>query len=161
MRVKVFAIAASLALALPCMPAQAQSVSYEGCYLGGRGDRMAAVPSVTDPSLRDVGRAIGWRGRPVIGYNPYLVELLSPQTRLFFYVHECAHHVLGHTAGEADPNTMEQQADCWAVRDLVAKGLFRPRDVATVQADIARHGRADATHAPGGIRAINLLACLG
>ena len=137
--------------------AAASQVSYEGCYVG----RGYPVASVEDSGLRDVAMARVEPGvGPVIYYNPRVLAMLSPQTRIFFYFHECAHHVLGHTIGSSHPLQVEQQADCWAIRSLVATGRMSRYDVDVVQGELSRSGEGDWTHLPGPARAINLVRCL-
>jgi hypothetical protein len=132
-------------------------VTFGGCWVGA-GIPVASIPNF---QLRDIAMAhLAANGAPVISYNPNVVRQARPQTRLFFYVHECAHHVLGHTIGRAFLLTMEQEADCWAIRTLVSSGRFQEMDVTAVQEDLARFGQGDWTHLPGPRRAINLRACL-
>jgi hypothetical protein len=85
---------------------------------------------------------------------------MPPAVLTFFLYHECGHHALGHTLGAGFPLTNEQAADCWAARTLVASGQFDEDDIRTVQIAITRFGRADWTHLPGPMRAMNLPACL-
>ncbi len=155
---------ALLALWTPVALAQAywpsdQPFRFEGCYVGG-------IPVVTlaDPSLNDlaVARLNPRTAYPEIFYNPRVARQLRPQTRIFFYFHECAHHVLGHTFGRSKvyPAAMEQQADCWAIRTLYGSS-FSPRDLAILQAEIARYARPPHFHLSGPQRAANLALCLG
>ncbi len=120
------------------------------------------IVPVVSHRITDVGMARRDRrgGRPLIIYNPRLLARLKPQTRLFFYAHECAHHALGHTIGLGHPLAVEQEADCWAVRNLVRRRILGPRDIAVVQADLAALARGDRTHLPGPERAKRLPGCL-
>lgn len=137
-----------MALALP---------TFEGCV----DFRGKPVASILDPFVQDVAMAIYLtRDNPVIVYNPEVVSWLTNPTRLFFYAHECAHHVLGHGVN-GHSLASEQQADCWALRELVSRRLLNDDDIGAVQRDIALFGRADWTHLPGPKRAINLRACMG
>lgn len=130
--------------------------SFDGCV----DFRGVPVASVMNPSIQDVAMATyAPNGAPVILYNPYVVGWLSPPTRLFFYAHECAHHVLAHPV-QGNNFIREQEADCWAIQYLVNMGMLRQADVAVIQQDVARFGRGDWTHLPGPTRAINLGACL-
>ena len=116
---------------------------------------------VASHRITDVGMARrDRRGGPLIIYNPRLLARLKPQTRLFFYAHECAHHSLGHTVGLGHPMAQEQDADCWAVRNLVRRNLLSPHDITVVQHDLARLARGDRTHLPGRERAKRLPGCL-
>jgi hypothetical protein len=110
--------------------------------------------------IPDIGQAAIYQGRPVILFNALFARRLPSAVVTFFLYHECAHHALGHTLGAGMPLTREQAADCWAVRKLFEIGQFDDESVETVQATIARLGRADWTHLPGPMRAINLRRCL-
>lgn len=130
-------------------------ITFEGC-VDYRGIPVASI----DQPVQDVAMATyAPSGEPIIIYNPQALSWLSPPTRLFFYAHECAHHVLGHAVRNI-PFMQEQEADCWAVQQIVSKGLLSNEDVNTVQGDIAKFGKADWTHLPGSVRAINLRTCL-
>lgn len=121
-----------------------------------RGLPVAVVPA----EIPDIGQATLYLGRPVILFNALYAQSLPPAVVEFFLYHECGHHALGHTLGAGFPLSNEQAADCWAARKLVGDGQFDDDDIITVQAAIARFGRADWTHLPGPMRAINLRACL-
>lgn len=138
-------------------PAAAQMrATYDGCTLMGR-----PVPSIPDPSINDIATAgVSPVYGPVILYNPAIVARSRPATQTFFYFHECAHHALGHTLGFAHPQASEQQADCWAVRELVGRRVFGVVELRVVQDEVAT-SPGDRTHLAGPARAANLYACLG
>ena len=132
-------------------------VTFDGCV----DFRGVPVASLLNGGLNDVAMAT-WapNGGPVIQYNPNVLIRLSPQTRMFFYAHECAHHALAHGIRNI-PFSQEPEADCWAIRNLVGRGALNVvRDVAAVQGDLS-FSPGDWTHVPGPRRAINLRACLG
>lgn len=144
------------AIGLHC-PVHAQ-VTYDGC----RDVRGIPVASIADFDLRDVANAsLAPTGAPIIRYNPRVLAWLQPQTRLFFYAHECGHHALGHAFGSAFPTAIEQQADCFGIRTLVRENLVDDDGITIIQGDLQRAGGGDWTHLPGPQRAINLRACLG
>jgi hypothetical protein len=131
--------------------------TYDGCT-DSRGIRVA---SIVDYSLNDVANAsLDPYGAPIIRYNPRILSWMHAQTRLFFYAHECGHHVRGHAFGSVHPLNMEQDADCFAIVTLVNDGSLSDDDVGIVQSDIAAAGRGDWTHLPGPQRAVNLRRCL-
>ena len=131
------------AAAVVFAPEAGAQVTYDGCYVGNG----IPVASINAPQLQDVAVArIDPPGVPVIYYNPNVLAWLQPQTRTFFYYHECAHHVRGHTLGSMHPLLVEQDADCWAIQNLVGSGSFSEYDVQVVQQDLARAGRGDWTH---------------
>ncbi len=132
-------------------------VTFDGCV----DFRGVPVASIMNDSVQDVAMATyAPNGVPIVVYNPYIVNWLSPPTRLFFYAHECAHHVLAHGV-RGHPLTREQEADCWGIQQLVSRGLLNDSDISAIQHDIARFGRGDWSHLPGPVRAINLRICLG
>lgn len=132
-------------------------ITFDGCV----DFRGLPVGSIGNAAAPDVAMATyAPNGLPVIIYNPYILGWLSPQTRLFFYAHECAHHVLAHGV-RSIPLTREQEADCWGIQQLTNMGLLNDADIGVVQQDLARAGQGDWTHLPGPIRAINLRLCLG
>ena len=134
----------------------AQGPVYEGC-VAPSGTPVISIPGNNIP---DIAMAkILADGRPAIIYNPSVLPWVSAQTRIFFYAHECAHHVLGHTLGALTHNA-EQKADCWAIRMLSDNQLVNDTDISAIQLDITRFGRGDWQHVPGPIRAINLRSCL-
>lgn len=132
-------------------------MGFGGCFVGSG----FYVPSIEAP-IDDIAVAtLMPDGSPVIYYNPQVVSNTIYQTQIFFYYHECAHHIFGHSIGMGFPLQREQEADCWAIQTLVARGIFSPYDLQLVQSDLSAHARADWTHLPGPQRAINLQACLG
>jgi len=132
-------------------------VTFDGCV----DFRGISVASVRNDAINDVAVAGNApNGAPIIQYNTRVLASLQPQTRLFFYAHECAHHALAHSVRNV-PFTQEQEADCWAVRTLTERGDLDDDDVSVVQSDISRAGQGDWTHLPGPQRAINLRRCLG
>lgn len=133
----------------------AAQITYDGCV----DFRGAPVASVLRQGLGDVAFAThAPDGSPVILYDPNVLATLSPQTRLFFYGHECGHHALAHSVRNI-PLSAEQEADCFGIRELVGRGLLSEDDLPVIQRDISRSG-GDWTHLPGPVRAINLKRCL-
>jgi hypothetical protein len=133
----------------------AQGPVYEGCV------DSSGVPVVSVPAnIPDIAMArILADGRPAILYNLYVLSWVSAPTRLFFYAHECAHHVLGHLTAALGSDA-EHKADCWAIRTLQDSQLVDDTDISAIQLDIARFGRGDWAHLPGPARAIDLRECL-
>jgi len=145
-------------LILVGVPRQVEAWSRFGeCHIEN-GDLVPLIPA----SIQDVAKATRRRdGSLAIYYNPRIASLFSQSAQKFFFYHECAHQVLGHTLGGFDPLVAEQQADCWAIIKLVRSGQFGSRDVEAVQDELTRFGRKDLTHLSGRQRAINLMACPG
>jgi len=138
----------------PCLT-RAQS-TYDGCT----DIRGIPVLSIRSYGLNDIAVAsVDAGGAPIIRYNPQVVSSVRPQTRLFFYAHECGHHALGHTLSGVRLG-QEQEADCWSIRTLVQKELLTSSDITLIQGDLAVMSKGDWTHLTGPQRAINLRACL-
>jgi hypothetical protein len=155
--VRIITVMVIVLLAVGTVNVQAQLVTFDGCT----DFRGAQVASVLDNSIRDVaiaGYAAG--GAPIIRYNTVVLSWFSPQTRLFWYGHECAHHKLAHAIRNI-PFSQEQEADCWSIRTLVRAGLVDEDDVNVIADDLGELGSGDWTHLPGPIRRINLHRCLG
>lgn len=153
-RVALVLLAAAV---LPVASRVDAQVTYDGC----RDIRGIPVASVLDRTIRDVAVAsLAPDGSPIIRYNPDVLAWFSPQTRLFWYGHECGHHALGHAFGTTHPLTVEQAADCFAVRELTRLGEISGRDLRAIQGDLTSTGLGDWTHLPGPVRAINLDRCL-
>lgn len=131
-------------------------------WWGGCRDAIGTpVREYADPNLHDIAMATVVGGGPAIVYNPQVVLSVSPQTRRFFYFHECGHHALGQIlTGQNIPFASEQAADCWAARALTESGEFTLDDLRVVQMEVSR-SPGDWTHLPGPQRALNLIACLG
>lgn len=136
--------------------------AVEAQWWGGCRDALGTpVLEYPDNSLGDIAMATIVRGGPAIIYNPQVVLSVRPETRRFFYFHECGHHALGQViSGRSIPYLSEQQADCWAARSLVEGGEFTLDDLRAVQIDVSR-SPGDWSHLPGPQRALNLVACLG
>lgn len=150
-----------LQIAIAILTSTAATLSAQITYDGCVDFRGAAVASVSRPGLGDVASATyAPNGAPVIYYDPNVLSWLSPQTRLFFYGHECGHHVLAHSVRNI-PLSREQEADCFGIRELFRRGLLSRSDLTAIQNDLARAGTGDWTHLPGPQRAINLERCLG
>jgi hypothetical protein len=101
--------------------------------------------------LQDVGRAVpGYP--PIIELNPNVLANLTPKMQLFWYAHECAHHVLG-------PLNTEINADCWAIKTLRNQGFIVSSDIAQLQQQIVNTPGSIWGHLPGRQRAMLFLDC--
>ncbi len=133
-------------------------ITHDGC-IDQFGLPVISILKEDFPTVAAATRLVD--GTPVVYYNPNALSWFTRQTCLFCYAHECAHHVLGHTIGDAYPMTMEQEADCWAIRELYQSGQVNRNDVQIISDDIARLlGSGSWVHLPGPARAINLFGCL-
>ena len=114
---------ASLALVVSLLPsALVAQIHLDNQYnpvIGGErvfctsitGQRVAFVG---DPLLNDIGRSRPGVP-PTIEMNTALLSQLPRALQLFWYGHECAHHVLGHTVGNLSFRS-ESDSDCWAIQ---------------------------------------------
>lgn len=153
-----FAVATIVtALLLPAGAEQARAVQ-----------RLIDVRQIATDTLRDVALAAFENGRPVIYYNPVLLQRFGPNLTTFFFAHEYGHIRYGHTgaallAGESDPSAVRQrqelEADCYAARTLAESD---PEAVGAAIRFFTRLGplRFDAWHPTGSQRVAKVLACL-
>lgn len=109
------------------------------------------VAFVSNPMLQDVGRAMPGMP-PTIELNPNVLAQLSPTMQLFWYGHECAHHVLG-------PANSEINADCWSIKTLRNQGLLAPSELPQLMAQISGTPGSMWGHLPGPQRAQLLAQC--
>jgi hypothetical protein len=148
----ILAITAILAGATPAAAAQ----------------RLVDVRQVATDTLHDVAVATYEHGRPVIYYNPTLMQRVGPELADFFFAHEYGHIAYGHAGGAlAEPrdelSTLRQrqelEADCYATEILAEDN--RPAVDAAIQF-FSRMGqfRFDNLHPSGSQRAAKILACL-
>jgi len=107
--------------------------------------------------LGDVGRAWVVNTIPYIIMDPELLRTLPPKLQLFFYSHECAHHVLGHWYNRTIYN--ERDADCWAIKRGRDMGVLTRQEVVNFAPWLAKSGGSAWGHLPGPERAKHLLTC--
>ena len=129
---------------------------------------MTDVTLLPTDTLSDVAVTRRENGRPVIYFNPTLIERVGPLLREFFIAHEYGHvyyeHVGGALAGRDSSlaeirQRQELEADCYAAARLARTGR------ASVEAAVQFFTRMglfshDRFHPSGSRRAANLLACL-
>ncbi|AYH00952.1 hypothetical protein [Pectobacterium parmentieri] len=109
------------------------------------------VAFILNPMLSDVGRAMPG-SPPIIELNPNVLAQLTPKMQLFWYGHECAHHVLG-------PKNSEINADCWSIRTMRDQGLLAPNELPQLMAQILSAPGSIWGHLPGPKRAKWLERC--
>ena len=145
------------ALLLPAGAHRAQAVQ-----------RLMDVRQIATDTLHDLAVAAFENGRPVIYYNPVLMQRVGPELETYFFAHEYGHVHYGHT-GSALTSTendlsairvrQELEADCYAARTLAESD---PAAVAAALRFFNRLGpfRFDTWHPSGAQRAAKILACL-
>src|SRR5918995_494086 len=145
------------ALLLPASPQGAQALQ-----------RLIDVRQIATDTLRYVAVAAFVQGRPIIYYNPALLQGFGPRMAEFFLAHEYGHIRYGHTGGalsheEGEVNLLRQrqelEADCYAARVL---GDYQRESVETAIRFFERMGpyHYDAYHPTGSQRAARILSCL-
>jgi hypothetical protein len=130
--------------------------------------RLVDVRPIVSDTLHDVAVTAYEHGRPVIYFNPTLMQRIGPQLADFFIAHEYGHVAYGHTGGalsqpDDDLSALRQrqelEADCYATRLLAEDN--RPAVEAALQF-FTRMGpfRFDDLHPSGSQRAAKILSCL-
>jgi hypothetical protein len=129
-----------------------------GVPVACRDFRGVAVETVRVADLGDVGRAWLVNRVPLIVLDEKMLDRLPDKLQLFFYGHECAHHVLGHTVLYRPDR--ESEADCWAIKDGRDRSIFSRTEVESFAPFlVASRGSAITGHLPGPARAKHLLKC--
>ena len=136
---------------------QAQTIAGWPVYC--KDARRYPVALESAPQLNDVGMArIKRNGAPVIFLNPRILERLPPAVQLFWYAHECAHHVLGHMLGVPKVRN-EMDADCWAIRIGRNQGWFRRQDLRNMYHYFINNPGSPWGHLPGPQRLQHFANC--
>lgn len=137
--------------------AEMQATLIAGQAVSCKDIRGVAVTTMRVANLGDVGRAGIINRVPIIALDPDIIGRLPDKLQLFFYQHECAHHVLGHWFQMS--LTMETDADCWSIRHGRDNGIFSRDDVMSFAPFLANSGGSPFGHLPGPQRAKELLKC--
>jgi len=134
----------------------AQGGTY-ACVLSG-GEN---VPILMDNTLKNVAvaRRNSSTGQRTIVVNPKVMKLFQTPTRWFWLAHECAHHQLGHTLGNYGPNR-EQEADCYAAKQMVKSHDMTAADLKAIEDDISLIGGDKNAYLPGPARVQNIDECV-
>jgi hypothetical protein len=153
----VWTVTTATMLLLPASPQGAQALQ-----------RLIDVRQIASDTLRDVAVAAFVQGRPIIYYNPALLQGFGPRMAEFFLAHEYGHIRYGHAGGalsheEGEVNLLRQrqelEADCYAARALAD---YQRESVETAVRFFRRMGpyHYDAYHPTGSQRATRILSCL-
>lgn len=150
-----------LMLALGGGAASAQGLELEP-VIGGNPMRCydfrgAVVRTLQTTELGDVGRASIIARMPIISLDPDRMRALPPKLQIFFFMHECAHHVLGHVIKPTLQS--ERDADCWSANYGRWAGLFVRKDVEEWAPYFARSNGSKFGHLPGPERQAYILNC--
>ncbi|MDX2289002.1 MAG: hypothetical protein NW217_09300 [Hyphomicrobiaceae bacterium] len=141
----------------PVGPASAAPLVIDGADMTCQDFRGRSVQTMEVSELGDVGRAWVVNTVPYIIMDPDVLRRLPVKLQLFFFAHECAHHVLAHWFNPSRES--EKEADCWAVRHGRDRALFTRQDVADFAPWFAASKGSHLGHLPGPERASFLLTC--
>ncbi len=119
--------------------------------------RGAVVRTLRTSELGDVGRASIIARMPIISLDTDRLATLPAKMQVFFYMHECAHHVLGHVIRPTLES--EREADCWAIDYGRWAGLFTRADIEGFAPHFASSRGSKYGHLPGPERQAYLLKC--
>jgi hypothetical protein len=119
--------------------------------------RRRPVRTVEVTDLGDAGRAEFVEGMPIIMLDTNLMAALPANLQVFFKLHECGHHVLGHLFAPTDKS--ETEADCWAIKEGRKVGAFDIGDIASWKPHFAASRGTVFGHLPGPARIDFLVDC--
>ncbi len=128
---------------------------YESIYIGGVSmhcttaqNQRAAI--YIDPSVNDyIGIAYN-NGFPNIHLGPGFFNSVPGVVGQFWFLHECAHHVVGSN---------EANADCFAIRNMRNLGLMNNHNQVSALISQMHHLQGSYTRLPGPQRVLNVLNC--
>jgi len=161
MRVSALFVAVAL-LALPSAPPAAADELEVQPVIGGSPMRCydyrgALVRTLMTTDLGDVGRASIIARMPIISLDSDRMRSLPGKMQVFFYMHECAHHVLGHMLHPTLQS--EREADCWSINYGRWSGLLTRKDIEAFAPYLVRSNGSALGHLPGRERLAYLLTC--
>ena len=139
---------------LPALANAAATTTFEACT-DTAGHTVAVV---ADDSMAKLVASRVEGGKPTIRYNQIVLPRLLPQTRLFFFAHECARHAMGEAGRLAHSVERSRQADCLGLATLIEAGLVKRDELPAIQADLD-FSEAEWAMLPGLPRAFDLAAC--
>jgi hypothetical protein len=132
-------------------------IKVGGQELSCRDFRGQTVRSIHMDDLGDVAHARIVNRMPIITLNKRRLDTLPDKLQVFFFNHECAHHILGHVFYPTQ--TSENEADCYAIKQGRRDGLLTRDDVVAFTPYIAVSRGSAFGHLPGPMRSQRLLAC--
>lgn len=115
------------------------------------------VHTINLDDLGDVAHARIVNRMPIITLNHNRLSSLPEKLQIFFFNHECAHHVMGHVFFPSP--TSENEADCWSIKFGRREGLFSREDIINFAPYLATSRGSAYGHLPGPLRSTRLLAC--
>jgi hypothetical protein len=133
----------------------AAQVPFDAC----RDRQDHVIQGVVDNDMPYAGMATEQDGKPVILWNRKTNQLLSTTEQIFIYLHECAHHTLGHLYRRPYTPAIELEADCWAIQLMVDGGMIKGRHLAELERS-RRTMQGDSYHLGGEAHLRSLERCL-
>ena len=117
------------------------------------------VPIIVTPNIpnNDIAFSALVNGTPVILLSPNVPSLAGP-VQLFLFGHECEHHRLGHVIGNISAS-MEVDADCNAIQQLVRLQWIGPFNAQTIAAQFYPNAARPPVYPPGPVRAQHIMDC--
>ena len=137
--------------------AASSSFRVAGMPMSCKDFRGRTVLALQVSDLGDVGRIWVVNTVPYILLDPELMRTLPRPLQIFFYAHECAHHVLGHWYNRT--LSSEKEADCWAIKYGRDRDIFRRQMVVDFEPWLAKSRGSIFGHLPGRERVKHMLAC--
>lgn len=142
-------------------PAAAESLEIQP-VIGGNPMRCydfrgVIVRTLVTTQLGDVGRASIVSRLPLISLDQDRLGKLPPKMQIFFFMHECAHHTLGHVIKPTLES--EREADCWAANYGRWANLFSRKDVEEFAPFFAQSNGSRFGHLRGPERHAYILHC--
>ncbi len=128
-----------------------------GVSLGCADFRGRPVQTYQTSGLGDAARSQLYGRIPVITLDIEVMASLSGKLQIFFYLHECAHHVLGHMY--APKPESENEADCWSIKTGRDQSYFNLSDVLAFANRIMASPGSARGHLPGPERMANMVEC--
>lgn len=122
----------------------------------------ALIPSKTNNKMGYGGMAGYEDDKPVIWWNKHNLDNAAEYQQLFLYMHECAHHTLGHIWGDQglkQPGIDEIEADCWGLVLMVEAGMIGPFQLDSLYIAEGRKS-GDGEHLGGDEQVRSLRRCL-
>jgi len=132
-------------------------IAIDGAVLQCKDFRGQIVRTIRMDDIGDVAQARIINRMPIITLNQSRMNTLPGKMQIFFFNHECAHHVMAHVFYPSQ--TSENEADCWSIKNGRDNGLFSRADVEAFAPHMAHSRGSPFGHLPGPERAKRLLAC--
>ncbi|MGG9999009.1 hypothetical protein ACQU0X_02905 [Pseudovibrio ascidiaceicola] len=153
---RIFYFTLSFLFLIPINISKAQQGPFPYINVGGVpmhcvSARNQRVMIFIDPRVNQYIGIAQNNGYPTIRLGPGFFSNVPPLVGQFWFLHECAHHVVGGN---------EAAADCYAIRNLRNIGAIRhPEQVRQLLFQISSMP-GSFTHLPGKARAQNIFTCL-